>query len=679
MRKIDLYINGQRADFSDESFVLMNYTQTELGNPTIVKNSFSKEVELPGTPANLRIFSHFGECDRLGGSAFSPLAKYPFSIFAEDGRCIESGYIKLGNVKKSHGRIDSYSVTLFGGLGSLLYGLQTDSQGKKLTLADLEYEDEDSEYYNADYPTALDVREAWTALKEGWNYSLWSIFNFVPMYNGLPESFDADKAVIKAGVFANCPGRINEGGTWYYPSGGMTADYLLKFGSKHTEWEMPEIRNYLQRPCVNVEKLLTAIANTSIALTGRPFIVDNSVWSIPNIGDMWMSLPLIPVQYRSLQSITLRQMLEGTMSPADFLIGFAKAFGLVFRTEPDKITLLARNAVFSADPSVVDISARVDTSKSMEISPVYADSRYYEFALPGVGAVAEEYKKTYGMEYGSVRIDTQYPFNEESVSVLDGVPFRTSAHVPHVSPFFISEHYELESGQYLLPQSWAETVQAQMYKANDYGISGEVKMIDLPEMSGIVVEDAGGFNDWLDKFEAENADRKGQDGSGILMFFNGMQDAPFTEYDDGETYLDFPQKKYYFTAWDNARVSLNGGVDCWDLRHLGNYTTQLPNFSAIKGAHILSMADTDYETGLFTARWRNYILDLYNRETMRMKCSMDLRGLQVGEPLLGRFYWYGNAIWVMNSITNYSLTTEDTAEVELIKVQDMTHYTNGQN
>lgn len=680
MRKIDLYINGSRADFSDDSFILLNYGLTDLANPAVVKNSFSREVELPGTASNLAIFSHFGKEDRLSEGAFNPYAKYPFSVYAEDGSCLVSGYTKLNRVKKVNGRIESYAVTLYGGLGSLLYGLQSDASGNKLTLADLQYEDDDTEYYEKDYTTTLDVQDAWASLDEGRTYGLWSIFNFAPMYNGLPESFDADKAVVKAGIFANCPGRINEGGTWYYPRTGQSGPYMLKFASKHTEWEMPEIRSYLQRPCVNVVRLLTAISNSAITLTGKAFVVDNSVWSIPQLDTMWMSLPLLDPSLRSRASVTLGELLKDTMSPADFLIGFAKAFGLVFRTDPSQVTLMARNAVFAANAQdIVDLTKMVDISKDIEVTPVYADNRFYDFAFPGVGAVAEEHKKAMGQEYRSVRVDTQYPFNETAESVLEGIPFKASAHLPHQSDYFISEYYDLATDQYLLPQSWAETVQAQMFKAGDYGITGEVKMVDLPAFTGVAVEDAGNFSDWLDKFEAESADRKAQDGSGILMFYNGMQEAPYTEYDDGETYMDFPQKKYYFTGWDQARVNLNEGVDCWDLRRLGNYTTALPNFSAVNDGLILAMADTDYETGLFTARWKNYIVDLYNKETARMKCSVDLRGLQVGEQLLGRFYWYGNAIWVMNAINNHSLTTEDTTEVELVRVQDMTHYSNGQN
>ena len=63
-RKISLYIDGRIADLDDESFVLFNYTMDDLSNPTIVKNSFSQQISLPGTPGNNAIFGDAFRLDR---------------------------------------------------------------------------------------------------------------------------------------------------------------------------------------------------------------------------------------------------------------------------------------------------------------------------------------------------------------------------------------------------------------------------------------------------------------------------------------------------------------------------------------------------------------------------------------------------------------------------------------
>ena len=43
-RKIELYINGNLADLSDQGLVLFNYSLTDLQKPTAVKNGFSKQI-----------------------------------------------------------------------------------------------------------------------------------------------------------------------------------------------------------------------------------------------------------------------------------------------------------------------------------------------------------------------------------------------------------------------------------------------------------------------------------------------------------------------------------------------------------------------------------------------------------------------------------------------------------
>ena len=45
-RKISLYIADQKVDLDNNSFILFNYTMEDLSNPTIVKNSFSKQITL---------------------------------------------------------------------------------------------------------------------------------------------------------------------------------------------------------------------------------------------------------------------------------------------------------------------------------------------------------------------------------------------------------------------------------------------------------------------------------------------------------------------------------------------------------------------------------------------------------------------------------------------------------
>lgn len=171
-RKISLYISDQLVDLDDQSFILFNYTMDDLSNPTIVKNSFSQQITLKGTPANNRIFGGYFKTDRVIGNSggdtgvdFNASQKTPFTIYNEMNEILESGYVKLDSVSRM-GEDIQYKVTLYGGLGSFFYALSYDENGNKRSLADLIYLNGDNPEHELDFViTAGAVREAWTNLK----------------------------------------------------------------------------------------------------------------------------------------------------------------------------------------------------------------------------------------------------------------------------------------------------------------------------------------------------------------------------------------------------------------------------------------------------------------------------------------------------------------------------------
>ena len=203
-RKISLYIADQLVDLDDQSFILFNYTREDLSNPTIVRNSFSQQITLKGTPANNKIFGGSFRTDRVvgisGGDSgvdYNASQKTPFTIYDEMGEILESGYVKLDSVSKTGGDIQ-YKVTLYGGLGSFFYALSYDENGNKRTLADLVYRDTDNPDTELNFTiNATAIHNAWGRLKGGSSYpEMFDIINFAPCYNGIPDgNFSPDKAL----------------------------------------------------------------------------------------------------------------------------------------------------------------------------------------------------------------------------------------------------------------------------------------------------------------------------------------------------------------------------------------------------------------------------------------------------------------------------------------------------
>lgn len=292
-RSIYLYIGGELVDLDDRSFILMNYTQEDLYNPTIVKNTFSQQITLKGTPRNNRVFGEFARMDRVTypngiqtGSAFNALTKTPFAVYDDLGNILESGYIKLDEVIRRGADI-SYKISLYGGLGSFIYSLAYSEGGEQLTLADLDY------LGNGD-PAELDfvinatnVKQAWDDLLNDVN-SIYQVINFCPAYNGIPEgNFAPDKALVLPSD-VGLQDSIPKDGVTYTTKSGYA---LVNLASPQDEWAVKDLRSYLQRPCLSIKAFLEAICNPA---NNGGYDVDISSLSDLPFDYMWLTLPMIP-------------------------------------------------------------------------------------------------------------------------------------------------------------------------------------------------------------------------------------------------------------------------------------------------------------------------------------------------------------------------------------------------
>ena len=306
-RKISLYIGAQLVDLDEQSFILFNYTMDDLSNPTIVKNSFSQQITLKGTPRNNQVFGDSFKVDRIvgnnGGQAgtdFNASKKTPFAIYNELNEILESGYVKLDSISRKGADIQ-YKVTLYGGLGSFLYALSYDDSGNKRTLADLDY------LGNGD-PGELDftitketLAQAWEDLGELYSGAeptptgVFSIINFAPAYNGYPDNFSPDKGVLSlpgAGLPASVGGYSDKSGYGF-----------VNLAHPQDEWAVKDIRSYLQRPVLWMKKFWEAICRPE---NNGGYSVDITSFaggqSAPY--DLWLTLPTIPSLGSNKQSGT---------------------------------------------------------------------------------------------------------------------------------------------------------------------------------------------------------------------------------------------------------------------------------------------------------------------------------------------------------------------------------------
>ena len=81
----------------------------------------------------------------------------------------------------------------------------------------------------------------------------------------------------------------------------------------------------------------------------------------------------------------------------------------------------------------------------------------------------------------------------------------------------------------------------------------------------------------------------------------------------------------------------------------------------------------DY-TPIYERRWADYISDIYDVDSKTMRCTVNFAGINVDAALLCNFYYYDNAIWVLNKIINYEVVKGGMVQCEFIKVKDKSNY-----
>lgn len=287
MNRFELYIRGIRADVPADSLLLFNYTMEDLKNPAAVKNSYSRQLTLPGTDRNNRIFQSYFRGDAAPG-LFDPSKRVPFQIFTDGGHYREGGYVKLNSATRQ-GKAISYKITLYGGLGEFLYSLSTKADGSAMTLADLRFlaADEADDATAADELnfeiTAANVAAAWNAIGSLNPQGLWGVLNFAPCYNGIPDKFDAGRALVAAAK----AGLTTVDGDFKTLDGFAS----VEVGKDIDEWQAKDLRSYLQRPVISVKALFAAICRPvnnggyTVVLDDRFFQTQNQLYS-----KAWMTL-----------------------------------------------------------------------------------------------------------------------------------------------------------------------------------------------------------------------------------------------------------------------------------------------------------------------------------------------------------------------------------------------------
>lgn len=315
-QEVELFLGGKSVEFAEPPEILFSYIRTDYTDPTVLRNSYSKTLNIEGTPNNNALFNGIYHLDKISDyGTFNPAKRMEFQLFS-NGDILEQGYAKLDKINKE-GKNISYDITLYGGLGEFLYNLSYDQTaegsdtsrggGEDRRLSSLIYYDDNNPNTEFDFNITRDtVAEAWEALEKGTGATMWQYINFAPAYNGFPENFDADKVLIntqnsscpviynnngETGTSTGFPTSIKQGDSTYRAYNNYAIGELPK---EMTEFEMRDLRSYLQRPVLSMKGFINAISNPANN-GGYNVVLDSSFFNDnnPYYSKAWFTLPLL--------------------------------------------------------------------------------------------------------------------------------------------------------------------------------------------------------------------------------------------------------------------------------------------------------------------------------------------------------------------------------------------------
>lgn len=366
---------------------------------------------------------------------------------------------------------------------------------------------------------------------------------------------------------------------------------------------------------------------------------------------------------RSNVPVSAADLLKTEHTPAEYLLSFVKMLGLRLFFDPARKKVTVSNRGYHTAMTPIDLTRRINRSKPMTTIPLAFDKRWYQFGLDySRGEYAQYYKNKYGIDFGAQRVDTGFDFDAGTKAVMEGVIFRGAVQILERSKFFM----QFDLGGKYPPGVFLD--QGATYDLFDYSGNTKQMTVPIPQYGGTPLNPPHPGFDLFDKPQFHNADNAGYDERDTLILFDGM--------------VSFTSGTYMLTDDTQLMMQLNNDTPCWNLAS-GYGIAEAPHFTRY-GRYCLDFGipaeipvpdlDPSNWTGIYGMRWRSFIGDRLDVNTRVVRCWVNWDGYQVGPDLLKNFYYFDGAIWSLNKIINYSLTTWDDTECEFIRVQNKINY-----
>lgn len=390
---------------------------------------------------------------------------------------------------------------------------------------------------------------------------------------------------------------------------------------------------------------------------------------------------------RTGTEVTKSLILNTEASPADYLLSYCKMFGLYFTKDvfENKIYIETRKSFYDRE-EIVNLEDLVDYSKGVNISPIAFDTKWVQFSQEkDETQFASNYLTTKGIDYGCKVLNTGYEFNSDKKELLESNVIKSGIEGLERSKYFVA--YNNDN----VCRPWfGYGMKYNLYNGDN---TTEVNGSNAAGSNILGINEGEGmkYYDLFPKLQFHDADNSPTDGNNCLVFFSGVKDLS-----SGRT----NPISYYLTDDCYWQSQLNEGTPCWFFTTSDTDVYEKPAARKINSIPVFERYLTDSEGGrvkksldfgspqelfipsysltdevnIYHNFWKTYLEDLYDINTRILTAWVRIVG-QPNPDWLRKFYWFENAIWRINKITDWNIGSYDTTKVEFVKVQEVGDYT----
>ena len=374
--------------------------------------------------------------------------------------------------------------------------------------------------------------------------------------------------------------------------------------------------------------------------------------------------------------ITKKKLLTTEDSAADYLISYAKLFGLYFEIDRvnNEINIKSRNSFFKRN--VIDITGKIDYSKEVTIEPLLFDKKWYLMKLETPETYyASKYKNRYSIDYGQQRIDTGYEFNSDVNELLSDNVFQQVLTVRDSSKYYRSYFNGYKEQPCFLVDNCDWTLYKTKEDSTTQTLYGSQYITRISDWGLLAGQDSNYKLCYFDKNKSTS------DFAASLVFYNGYFDTPQLYWltDDVQEMFDLNEDRCYLYTKNEYNTA--GNRIAYKLNKIPSYSSYLINNNQVTDSFDLGWPKEWFIPGvsytddkcIYSRFNKAYYNDLFNVNTKKLTCwalldEIDLRS----------FYLIGNTLYILNKANDFSAESKQPQQFEFIRVNDINAYTNGQ-